>query len=225
MKQPNTTVSEPATGRDYVASIVAGLLIGLLILPILSTARPDLYDRIWPAIPVLFLIASPTGIFIASKLSQILPIVWQIAKFVLVGGLNMLVDIGVLAMLMKLLLSNYGINPESAITAVAGITVSFFVIYKATSFLVANINSFFWNKHWTFSGTPSKNGGEQFVQFIIVSIIGFLINLFFSSFIFSRVTPVGNINPSQWGLLYAVFGSIAGLVWNFLGYKLLVFKK
>ncbi len=225
MAQTNEATPGPATAFDYEASIAAGILIGFLALPIVSTARPDLYASIWLAIPVFFLIAAPTGILIASKLSRFVPVIWQIAKFALVGGLNMLVDIGILAVLMSLLLSNYGINPESAVTSIGVVTISFFMIYKAISFLVANVNSFLWNKHWTFSGHSTEKSGEQFIQFIVVSIVGFLINLFFSSFIFSTVAPIGGINPSQWGLLCAVFGSIAGLIWNFIGYKLFVFKE
>jgi len=214
----------PASKRDYQASILAGLFIGVLALPVLSTTRPDLYGNIWPLILIFFLVASPAGIFIASKLSRIIPVIWQIAKFALVGGLNMLVDLGILAILQSLFESSYQITPNSILSQIGAITITFFVIYKAISFLVANVNSFFWNKHWTFSGHQAEKSGEQLVQFLIVSIIGFLINLFFSSFIFSKVAPVG-INPSQWGLLCAVFGSIAGLVWNFFGYKLLVFRK
>ncbi|NTW14173.1 MAG: GtrA family protein [Candidatus Moranbacteria bacterium] len=223
-KQTNVSADEIATKGDYEASIVAGLLIGLLALPILSTARPDLYGKMSVVVPLFFLIASPAGIFIASKLSRKIPIVWQLAKFVLIGGLNTLVDIGILAALMALFQKTSGIDPDSVIAKVGIVTISFFVVYKAVSFLIANISSFFWNKYWTFSGNSSKSG-RQFVQFLTVSIIGFLINIFFSSYIFNSVHPVIGMNPSQWGLVCGAFGSIAGLAWNFVGYKFIVFKR
>ncbi|MEI7749695.1 MAG: GtrA family protein [Candidatus Moraniibacteriota bacterium] len=215
-----------ATKSDYQASIVAGLLIGLLALPILSTTlSASLYGKIWPIVIVFFLVASPAGIFIASKLNKTIPVIWQVAKFTLVGGLNALVDIGILAALQSWFQSTYGIYPQSILLHIGSVAIAFYVLYKTISFLVANFNSFFWNKYWTFSGHQTEKSGEQLVQFLIVSVIGFLINIFFTSFIFSSVTTVGGMNPSQWGLLCAVFGSLAGLAWNFVGYKLFVFKK
>jgi putative flippase GtrA len=215
----------PATKKDYEASIAAGLFIGFLIIPILATALPDLYSRIWPAVMIFFLVAAPAGIFIASKLYTAIPLIWQVAKFVLIGGLNTLVDIGILAALMSFFKTSAGVDPDSTLLQAGMLTITFYFAYKAISFLVANVNSFFWNKHWTFSGNPTKNGGQQFVQFLIVSVIGFLINIFFTSFIFTSVSHIGAINASQWGLICGAIGSIAGLAWNFIGYKLLVFKK
>ena len=223
--QTDISTTDIATKNDYEAAIVAGLLIGLLAIPILSTARPELTGRTMYVLPIFFLIAAPTGIFIASKLSAKIPIIWQVAKFILIGGLNTLVDLGILAALMAFFQTTQGIDPDSVMTRLWIVTISFFVLYKAVSFFFANVSSFFWNKYWTFSGSSGKDGGTQFIQFLTVSIIGFLINIFFSSYIFSSVHPVVGMNPSQWGLLCGAFGSIAGLAWNFLGYKLLVFKK
>lgn len=225
MTASTTAANGPATKRDYEASIAAGLLIGFLVIPILATALPDLYSKIWPAVMIFFLVASPAGIFIASKLYNVIPLIWQVAKFVLIGGLNTLVDIGILAALMSFFKTSAGIDPDSAIVNAGILTITFYFVYKATSFLFANVNSFFWNKYWTFSGNPAKNSGQQFVQFLVVSVIGFLINIFFTSFIFTSVSHIGAINPSQWGLICGAIGSIAGLAWNFVGYKLLVFKK
>jgi putative flippase GtrA len=225
MATEKSTTKGPATKKDYEASIIAGLLIGFLIIPILATALPDLYNKIWPAVMIFFLAASPAGIFIASKLYNVIPLIWQVAKFVLIGGLNTLVDIGILAVLMAFFKSSAGINPDSTFLQAGFLTITFYFIYKAFSFLIANINSFFWNKYWTFSGNPAKNNGRQFVQFLMVSVIGFLINIFFTSFIFTSVSHINAINPSQWGLICGAIGSIAGLAWNFLGYKLFVFKK
>lgn len=222
---PRVPVAGPATKSDYEASIAAGLLIGLFSLPILFTAYPGLFAKVWPVAIIFFLVAAPTGIFIASRLTRFLPIIWQISKFVLVGGLNALMDIGVLAALQTFFRSSYGIDPNAALLQVGGIVLAYYAVYKAISFLVANVNSFFWNKLWIFAGNVKKDGTKEFGQFLAVSIVGFLINIFFASYIFSTVAPFGGINSSQWGLLCAVFGSVAGLIWNFLGYKLIVFKK
>ena len=77
---------------------------------------------------------------------------------------------------------------------------------------------------WTFE---EKGGGEsgEYLKFLIVSIIGLLINVGAASFIVNFTNPSFNFNDNQWANIGAVVGSFAGLLWNFLGYKLIVFKK
>ena len=208
-----------ATRKDYELGVFAGAVIGILLLPILATIRPSAYDSFHLVIIPFFLIASPLGLFIAAQIGRFVPIIWQIAKFVLIGVLNTLVDIGSLAAIEALFL-----NTAVANFGVATLTI--YSLYKATSFVIANTNSYIWNKYWTFSGTVAKkDASTQFIQFFAVSIVGFLINIFVASFVFTTVHPLSGMNASQWGLIGAAFGSIAGLAWNFVGYKLIVFKK
>jgi len=55
-----------------------------------------------------------------------------------------------------------------------------------------------------------------------VSIIGFIVNVVVASLVFKSVA---GFSAGQAGLLGAMVGSIAGLAWNFVGYKFIVFKK
>ncbi len=59
----------------------------------------------------------------------------------------------------------------------------------------------------------------------MVSIVGFLINVIIASYVFKSISPVGGLNLDQWGIIGAAIGSIAGLAWNFVGYKFIVFKE
>jgi putative flippase GtrA len=217
-----------ATGKDYRLGLTAGTFIGLLALPILATAKPDFFSALWLPVLAFFMIASPGGIFVASIIGRRIPIVWQIAKFVLIGGLNTLVDVGVLAAIIAFFRNLSGAEPDLIVLDTALLSVTAYSFYKAFSFLVANINSFVWNKYWTFSDTRKStpvNHSTQFAQFFLVSLIGFFLNNLFASYIFVSVSPMAGLNISQWALIGAAFGSIAGLAWNFLGYKLFVFKR
>jgi len=63
------------------------------------------------------------------------------------------------------------------------------------------------------------------VQFFAVSIIGFLINVFVASVVFNIIIgSIVTMTGGQLGLIGAAAGSIVGLAWNFVGYKLWVFK-
>lgn len=210
------------TQRDYYLSITAGLLIGLLLLPILNAAKPELYDRFFLAIVPFFILATPLGLRIAFFIGKKVAVIYQVAKFGLIGVLNTLVDIGTLALLTFLFRSYFGTEPQ---TAIAGI-VTFFTLYKAASFIIANINSYFWNKYWTFERGAKKKSRAEFFQFFAVSMVGFLVNVFVASFVFKFLLgSLAGLSSDQVGLIGAAAGSIMGLTWNFIGYKLWVFKK
>lgn len=210
------------TQRDYKFAIAAGLLIGLLLLPVLKAASPSLYSKLYIAIIPFFLLATPLGLRIAFFIGQRIAIVYQIAKFVVIGVGNVLVDLGVLSLITMIFSSYFKIEAKDAMIGV----VTFYSLYKSISFIVANINSYFWNKYWTFDQGEKKQTKSEFVQFFAVSVIGFLINVFVASIVFKMILgSFVTLTGSQLGLIGAMAGSIAGLVWNFLGYKLWVFKK
>jgi putative flippase GtrA len=213
------TQIQPMSKKDYYLSFLAGLLIGLLFLPVLSAAKPDLYGKINLFIIPFFFLATPFGLVIAHMISQKIAVIWQIGKFGVTGVLNVLVDLGVLSILTFFFRTYFSIDSKASVfTALSLIT--FYSIFKSISFIIANINSYFWNKHWTFH----KEGGKstEFFQFFIVSVVGFIVNVIVASLVFKSVA---GFSVDQAGLIGAASGSIAGLAWNFIGYKFIVFKK
>lgn len=206
------------TRRDYIFGFFAGLAIGLLLLPILQTLKPSLYLSLRFVLVPIFIVLTLLGLVIASWIARRIPAIWQIAKFVVIGGLNTLVDLGILTWL-----SSVALPAETPWLTVLGATIAFYSLYKAISFILANINSYYWNKYWTFHANDSSRPATEFTSFFAVSIIGFIINLSVASAIFHLVHLA--LTSNQIGLLAAAIGSIAGLAWNFLGYKFFVFKK
>jgi len=213
------------TQRDYRFAVAAGLLIGLLLLPILKTNRPEIFAKFWLAIVPFFLLATPLGLRIAFLLGKKIAIIYQIAKFGIIGVSNVLVDLGVLALITFLFSTQFGINSNTANIGV----VTFYSLFKAISFIVANISSYFWNKYWTFDQGKKQQTKSEFLQFFAVSLIGFLINVVAASVAFAIMagskTNLSDLQLAQIGTLSAAVGSIVGLAWNFIGYKLWVFKK
>jgi len=210
------------TKRDYEFAIVAGLLIGSLLLPVLKTASPEIFAKFAIVIVPFFLLATPIGLRIAFMIGKKVAIVYQIAKFGLIGLLNTLVDLGVLALITLIFSTYFQIEAKDVLIA----TITFFSLYKSISFIVANISSYFWNKYWTFDQGKKKQTKSEFAQFFAVSVVGFLINVFVASIVFKMILgSMTNLSDGQLGLLGAAAGSIAGLAWNFIGYKLWVFKK
>lgn len=149
--------------------------------------------------------------------SGIKKIMEQFAKFFLVGIMNTGVDLIIL-------------NIEMALTGIAtGVGYS---IEKSISFLFAVTFSYFINKHWTFQDKSKEGEGKKMSQFFAVSFIGMIINVTTATIVVNFMqTPINDIlnlpllTPKVWGTLGALCGTAVGLGWNFIGYKLWVFKK
>lgn len=160
-------------------------------------------------LPVIFPIICAIGLFLAYLLSKALPVLYQFAKFVLVGGLNFLIDMGVL----NFLVFYTGIS--------AGLTQTGF---KGISFSIAVINSYLWNKFWTFKRVSTESVSREFFQFAIVSIIGLLINLGVDYVFVNMITPFGGMPLKTWAQFSAMIAAVIALFWNFIGYKFIVFE-
>jgi putative flippase GtrA len=101
----------------------------------------------------------------------------------------------------------------------------YFSLFKALSFIVANVNSYFWNKHWTFVGEGSKKAPQEFGIFFAVSIGGLLINVLSASFIVNIIGPQFGLSSEIWANVGGICASFIGMAWNFVGYKIVVFRK
>jgi putative flippase GtrA len=208
--------------KDYWLGLLAGFLIGLLAMPVLKVAQPEIYFKLKLAIIPIFLIGTPLGLIIAHLISRKISVVWQLAKFAVTGVLNVLIDFTALIVLIFLFGNYLNINSSDILLSI-GVIITFYSLYKAVSFIIANINSYYWNKYWTFEETRDKQTG--FPQFFILSVIGFIINVVVASLVFNSFSSIEKISSEQWALIGAATGTVAGLVWNFLGYKFIVFKK
>jgi len=209
--QQNFSIQSVAK-KDYLLVAIIGFVSGLLLLPIIQNINLKFFQLSLVngvAIVVALTILAVVALWIAALISKMVPVILQIAKFAATGVLNTLLDIGVLNLLMFV----FGIT--------AGVAYS---LFKGISFIVSNINSYFWNKNWTFgvSGTAST---KEFGQFFAVSFIGFLINTGIASLVVNFIGPVSGISATLWANIGAIAATLASLVWNFLGYKFIVFKK
>ena len=125
----------------------------------------------------------------------------QILRFGVVGGLNTLVDYGTF----NLLVVVFGLNPVAAnpISVAAGIT-----------------NSFIWNKRWTFASGDWHRWYRQAAVFVIVSVIGLVINTGGLSLLL-YLTGAESVLAVN---LQKLAASVVSLTWNFIGYRFLVFR-
>ncbi len=92
----------------------------------------------------------------------------------------------------------------------------FYIFAKIISFLMAVINSYTWNRKWTFrSENPQK--AQEFVKFLVVSVVGLTLN---TAVMFLAVSK------AHWHDLYAlILATSVVMAWNFTIDKMWVFNR
>jgi putative flippase GtrA len=202
--------------RDTALSAIIGFLVAILILPIIKQSGFRFHFAYAVALLLILPALSALSLLFASILAQKAESIDQGAKFILVGMLNTFCDWGVLNLL--LIAAGVSLGP-------------LYPVCKGISFVVAVTNSYFWNKFWVFKKTSTsnnragrKNNRTELLQFLLVSLIGFVLNVAVANFIVNRWGPHFDISAKLWATVGALGGTLAGLAWNFMGYKLVVFR-
>ena len=149
-------------------------------------------------------IISLACLWLAYLIGKRLLFVFQAAKYFLVGAFVTIIDLKIFE------LSLWVLNP---------------IISKGISFLISTFVKYWGNKHWTFE-KPEKDGiGQEIFQFIIVTIVGLGIDIS-SFFYFTKIMgPQLGAPEEVWIKLSVIFAAFVAAIWNFIGYKFLVFKK
>ncbi len=195
--------------RDFILVTVIGFCVGwLALLPAKSIGFAITVSTVVMLVVGLSFFA-PLALFIVKLLGRRWKVLEEFGKFAAVGTLNTLLDIGVLNALMM----TTGI--------VTGIGFSGF---KAISFLAGTTNSYFWNKLWTFqNSTPISV--SQYSRFFLFTLVGTGINVSVASVLVNSIGAPSGISPSLWANISALIAVFTAMMWNFLSYRKIVFKK
>lgn len=198
------------TTRDILFGAINGLIFGALLPVVLKNMNIAISTNAGFVIAIAFTVLAAVGVAIGYFLSKYIKIFFQIAKFGCVGAANFAVDIGILNLLIFLSGSAAGFA---------------YTLFKVISFIFAVTNSYIWNKIWTFKKVDTKETGKEFGQFIMISVIGLILNAVIASVLVNVIGPLGGINPKTWASVSAAVASVCVMAWNFVGYKFWVFKK
>ncbi len=208
--------------RDSFYSILAAFLIAFFLWPILKGISQkgsnagslkiffnylnNYYLIIFFVLPILSWLFF--YLLFLLKLDKKRPSLWQISKFAEVGVLNTFVDWGVLNILMLL-------------TGI--VSGGYYLIFKGFSASLAIINSYVFNKIWVFEDKKQK-ALKEFSVFVVISFIGVVINIIIAHFVVDVFGPHFGIKGQLWANIGAFFATLFSMIWNFIGYKFVVFK-
>jgi len=131
----------------------------------------------------------------------------QIIRFGIVGVINTAVDLLTLNLLIA--------------WAPSGASGWRYSIFKAIAFSIAVCNSYLMNRRFTFQSRKPMTS-EEASQFVVISLVGLLINVGVATAFVSLIPPPSAL-ADYWPTIAAISGIPAGLLWNFLGYRYIVF--
>lgn len=193
---------------DVIFAILAGEGLAWLASGIVKGYGFEVKYLSW--ILAIFLpLLSLFGLWVCYLLGKKFLFIFQVGKFLLIGILATLVDLGVFKLLGLIILSN-------------GFTQIYF---KGTSFLVATFAKYWGNKFWAFEKKEIGGVGKEITQFYIVTLIGMGINVGVFSLVVNSLGPQLGTPQKIWETFGIIFAALVVAVWNFLGYKFIVFKK
>ena len=232
MDQPASKVEDklnPFCPTDLISSVVIGEISAWLILLLANGFFPsEIYDKYFGlmliALPILFPIICVVCLFASFLISKKVILLYQISKFILVGGLNTLLDWGILALASGIWRNYYGVSSDRVFMDTSLFIVRYYTLFKGMSFIIAASNSYTWNKFWVFARKRNGRRRKGFLEFFLISLVGLLINGSVASFVFGKLTKAVLFSEGQCGILSAVLATIISMAWNLAGYKLIVFE-
>ena len=214
------------TRKDFFSALFTGLTAGLIGWLVLDYLAIQLFEQL-RINTLLQALGYTSQSFGNSWLLLLVPLCWmigvwlgyflgrwigfftQFGRYAAIGFTNFAVDAGVFNLL-------------SAATEIkAGLALTGF---KAAGFVVANLHSYFWNRRWAFQSADRRMGREV-TLFGAVSILGLLINAgTFTLWVNYFPQPI-DLELKVWHNLGAIAGSAVALIFSFVGFRILVFRK
>ncbi len=197
---------------DVIISLGAGELIALYAMYLF---REVFVSGGWTALffytfPVLIPLVSILGLWITSVIGQKILVIYQLAKFALIGAIFAVIDLTILNFLIEFFNAKSGVR---------------YLLFVTVSFVLATAAKYVFDKFWAFE--QNKKGGlrSEFIGFFAVTIISGVIQVSFAYIIVDIFGSSLNLESSLLANIGKLGGIVVASVWNFLGYKFFVFKK
>jgi putative flippase GtrA len=199
--------------KEYLYTLLSGLITAFFAVVILINTEISFIKIAWISIPIgaLFIIlpiGEYVGYLVASRLFASRAGLKQLAKFGIVGVMNFSVDTGILTTL----------SHKTGIFEGTGL-----IPLNIISSAIAIVNSYFWQRRWTFTekAPPTR---REFFTFVAVTVIGIILNSFIVFVLTTAINPFDGFTPARLEVAAKIAATMISLFWNFLGYKFIVFK-
>lgn len=194
---------------DLILSLITGEGVAWLFIWLIKNSSFKL-PFLSLILPILFPILAVFAVWLAEFIGKKYLFVYQLAKFLLTGAFFAIFDLIILNLLMAWL----GITKEQVLR---------YALFTAISFAIVTIFKYIANKYWAFEKKEKERIEKEFGIFFLVTAISGFIQVGFASLVFKFL--VLRISELLAGNIGKIFGITVASIWNFLGYKFIVFKK
>ena len=160
-------------------------------------------------------------------------VVKQFVKFCMVGGVSTVIDLGLHVLLMfyvtvggeslKEIVGQWAwsLQHGSAVATPEDIYRYAFAPLKVPAVALAILNSYYWNRRWTFKVHRGVGHGSMMTKFYVVALVGMALNIAVGTFV---AHTLNSETKTAW-LIASVVSTAVVVVWNFFGQRLWTFRK
>ena len=184
--------------NDIIFAVVCGLAMAWVGI--------DFFNKLAWIFFILLPILSIIGLWICNIIGQRKLFFRQAGRFALTGIFADVVDI-------------------KAFQLFALISPAYALVLKGTSFLIAMAIKYLGNKYWAFEKHEKDGMKKEIIQFFLLTMVGLALNVGSFYYFVTVLGPQFSISIKAWTELSIIFAALVAAVWNFLGYKFVVFKK
>ena len=195
---------------DIILSIITGEGVALLFAWLIKNSKPELFSASLSLL-IIFPILAVFCMWLAYLIGKKFLFVFQFAKFIIIGVFFALFDLVILNSLM----AYFGITAEERTR---------YLVFVGTSFIITTMVKYIGDKFWAFEKKQGEKVHSELGKFFLVTLISLGLQIGVASYIFARVIPQG-IPVFVWANIGKILGIAVASIWNFLGYKFIVFKK
>jgi len=197
---------------DIILALITGEGVAWLFVWLIKNSPTINLPFLYWLLPVSFPILAVAGIWISYLIGKRFLVVYQLAKFLLIGAFFAIFDL----IILNALLEYFGISREEAVK---------YAVFVATSFVIATTIKYVADKYWAFEQAERKQMGTEFGKFFIITLISGGIQVGVASLVFNIFAPLLGMTELVGANIGKIFGIIVASAWNFIGYKFIVFKK
>lgn len=195
---------------DILFALICGKAVAWLILDFLKGYGIDagIYKWILSGLLPFF---SLLCLWLAEIIGKKILFIFQAAKFILVGAIATIIDLKLFEFFAWGL--SFFIAAETAMAA------------KGISFIMATGAKYWGNKYWCFEKTAKEDRAKEALKFFAVTLAGLVLDMGFFFYLVKISGPQFGTPADVWVKLSVIFAALGAALWNFAGYKFIVFKK
>jgi len=196
---------------DIILALVTGEgVAGLFIWLIKNSPTINLPILLWLS-PFIFPVLAVLGVWISYLIGKRYLFVYQLAKFLLIGAFFSVFDL----IIFNFLLGYFGISREEIVR---------YAVFVVISFTIVTVMKYLGDKYWAFEKSGMEKPGMEITTYFVITLISGAIQTASASFLFALIPSIFG-NAMVIGNIAKIGGIVIASIWNFLGYKFIVFKK